>query len=383
MLSALDRHYFEPLVVFTEKGPILDFARKLNIPVKVIPMHSVFFYSAYVPLRLRTLWSFVRYYRQTIKEAKKLIEFIKPDIVHLNTSVLIPVAIGVKKFGIPIIWHIREAPGPNKIIQKWQISMIKKLADGIIVNSNYVKGFYSGGPAIQTIHNAVDLELFNIDVVKAFKNIRSEFRITKNATVICMIGAVQKVKGHFLLVEAAKKIVQHRPNSIFMVIAGGVDEKYINSWKGKIKRFFGLSLDNLQKMERLISKLNLEKNFIITGYRRDIPELLAASDITVFLSQKAEGFGRPLIEGMAMSKPIVATNIGPAKEILGEGTGILVPVGDINNTAKAIITLIDSQVDRIKMGKKGFTRVQKKFALKKHVSDLKHFIDTVLKIINN
>ena len=136
MLASLNKKEYETLAIFTESGPILEFAKKLNVPTKVVLMKSAFCYGAYVSLSIRSLWKFFRYYYQTISASKKIIKKLQPDIVHLNTSVLIPHAIGIKKVGIPILWHIREAPGKNKIIRRWQIGMIKKLSNGIVVTSN-------------------------------------------------------------------------------------------------------------------------------------------------------------------------------------------------------------------------------------------------------
>ena len=187
--------------------------------------------------------------------------------------------------------------------------MIKKLSNGIVVTSNYVKNYYESGAKVKTIHNAVDLNRYKIDSNKVSLNIRSEFNISKNSHVICMIGSVQKVKGHFLLVEAAKKIVQNNQDVKFLIVAGGVGKEHIKGWKGKIKLLLGMPLDNLEKIKNVIFNMGLKNYFIFTGYRQDIPELLAASDIITFLSQKAEGFGRPLIEGMAMKKPVIATEV--------------------------------------------------------------------------
>ena len=56
---------------------------------------------------------------------------------------------------------------------------------------------------------------------------------------------------------------------------------------------------------------------------------------------------------MAAERPVVATDIGPASEILGEGCGILIPVGDINRTADAVIKLIKNPLICNEMGKRG------------------------------
>ncbi|MDA2936683.1 glycosyltransferase [Acidobacteria bacterium AH-259-A15] len=118
LAAALDRDRFEPLVVFTQEGPVLEFARQLGVSAQVVPMRSAFFYSTHVPIRLRSLWSFLRYYRRTVKMAENLVEKVKPDLVHLNTSVLVPAAVGTKQTGTPIVWHVREPAGPNPVLRR-------------------------------------------------------------------------------------------------------------------------------------------------------------------------------------------------------------------------------------------------------------------------
>ena len=231
---------------------------------------------------------------------------------------------------------------------------------------------------IKTIHNAVDLNRFHIDPIKSRFNIRKEFGIREDSKIICMIGSIQKEKGHYILVESAKEIIKAYNNIKFLIVAGGVSEKYAHSWKGKIKKALGIPFGNLERMTNQILKNNLEKYFIFTGYRDDIPEILSASDIVVFLSQKAEGFGRPIIEGMASGKPIVVTDIGPSRELLGEGCGILVKVNDIESIKNSIIKLIDNPKLCMEMGMQGRHRVEKNFDLQQHVKSIEKCIDETL-----
>ena len=97
-----------------------------------------------------------------------------------------------------------------------------------------------------------------------------------------------------------------------------------------------------------------------------------------FLSQKAEGFGRPLIEGMAMKKPVIATDVGPAREILGEKAGLFIPVGEINPLIEAIEKLMNNPQVCYKMGEKGHELVQKKFSLNNQINKMKIYIDQLL-----
>ena len=374
----LDKNKYNPLIIFTKSGPMVDLSLNAGLKTKVVPLKSIFFYGEHVKISIRMLIKYLINYHSTLNNTIKLIKEEKPDLVYLNTIVLIPVAIGVKNTKIPLLWHIREVPGPINLIRNWQLKKIKKMADKIIVTSNYVKSFFGDTYKIKTIHNAVDLNRFDIDPIKSRFNIRKEFGIREDSKVICMIGSIQKEKGHYILVESAKEIIKAYNNIKFLIVAGGVSEKYAHSWKGKIKKALGIPFGNLERMTNQILKNNLEKYFIFTGYRDDIPEILSASDIVVFLSQKAEGFGRPIIEGMASGKPIVVTDIGPSRELLGKGCGILVKVNDIESIKNSIIKLIDNPKLCMKMGMQGRHRVEKKFDLQRHVKSVEKCIDETL-----
>ena len=136
MIASLDKSLYQPLAIFTEPGPILDFAKKLNVPTKVTPLKSAFFYSEHVKISFRMLFRYLAYYFSSIKKMKDLIKDEKPDIIYLNTSVLVTAAVGANFYNIPLVWHIREVPGINKIsitTRKSPINTKKKITSASIL----------------------------------------------------------------------------------------------------------------------------------------------------------------------------------------------------------------------------------------------------------
>ena len=370
LAASLDRSQYEPLVVFSESGPILDFARDLGVPARVVSLPSAFFYGAQVPIRVRMLASFSLNFWSTARAAEALMRREQPDLVHLNTSVLMPVAIGVKRLGIPLVWHVREVPGRAAWLRRMQTGTIIRLADTIVANSEVVRQAFPSNANIAVVHNAVDLKRFCIDVPKARARIRTELGLSDTAAVVGMIGSVQTVKGHDLLVRAASRVVKRVPDARFVVVAGGVGPDYRSSWKGYLKRAMGRPLDNLERMKRQVQAAGLDEHFAFTGYRGDIPEILAAVDVLAFLSQAPEGFGRPLIEAMAMGRPVVASDIGPAREVLGDGTAILVSPGDASGLSEALVALLTDSDTQALMGRAGRRRVEDMFTLDRSVEHI-------------
>jgi glycosyltransferase involved in cell wall biosynthesis len=93
-----------------------------------------------------------------------------------------------------------------------------------------------------------------------------------------------------------------------------------------------------------------------------VAELLAVSDVCV-LSSKAEGFSNSILEYMAASRAVVATDVGGAREAIIEGeTGYLVPAGDDETFAARIISLLSNDKQRQLMGARGRQLVERKFS---------------------
>lgn len=101
------------------------------------------------------------------------------------------------------------------------------------------------------------------------------------------------------------------------------------------------------RLEHLVSTLNLQSHVALPGFVEDPFSYMRAASVFV-LSSRWEGFGNVLVEALACNTPVVATDIPSAREILEDGKwGILVPVGDANSMAEAILQTLQTppQVD--------------------------------------
>jgi glycosyltransferase involved in cell wall biosynthesis len=105
----------------------------------------------------------------------------------------------------------------------------------------------------------------------------------------------------------------------------------------------------------------------VTGFRTDIARVLAAGDVVVFPSLEPEGFGRPIIEAMALARPVVATDLGPSRELLGEHAGRLV-APEPAALAGVLGELLASPELRARLGRAGRARVEARFSLDRQVA---------------
>jgi glycosyltransferase involved in cell wall biosynthesis len=123
------------------------------------------------------------------------------------------------------------------------------------------------------------------------------------------------------------------------------------------------------EVEALAAELGLTGRLVLTGLRRDVPELLAAFDLFA-LSSLWEGLPRVLPQAMATGLPIVATAIdGNAEAVTGGENGLLVPAGEPAALAQAIVELLRNPSQAAQMGQVGRTRVSE-FGARKMVEEI-------------
>ena len=100
----------------------------------------------------------------------------------------------------------------------------------------------------------------------------------------------------------------------------------------------------------------------LEGFRSDIPVLIEATDVLLVASQDFESFGLTIVEAMAGSTPVVATDVGGIPEVIGENEGgYYLPSDDVKGFAERIVAFLENQELREKVGKTGYERYQKMF----------------------
>ncbi len=129
-----------------------------------------------------------------------------------------------------------------------------------------------------------------------------------------VLGSVQRAKGHWLMLDAFAQLVCRRPRTRLVLVTGGVGPGYATSGRGRVKRALQLPLDNLDALLRDARQRGLRDRLLVTGVQHDVARVLSAADVVVFPSLEPEGFGRPLIEGMAMRRAVLATDVGPSAQ---------------------------------------------------------------------
>ncbi len=369
LLAGLDSATFQPQAIFTEPGPILEYAHDLSVPARVVSTGGAFFYSAHARLGPRSVARFVRTFPGAVRIGRQALRAARPDLVHLNTSVLLAWAVAARRERIPVVWMVREVLGPNPWLRHWHADFILRHARRVVAISDAVRDCFPSphDPRLRRVYNAVDLAEFPLDLLDSAPAVRAQLGISRDRHIIMMLGSVQRVKGHWLLVDALTRLDNLETDLV--LVTGGAGPGYARGRRGRVKRALGLPMDNLDALLHDANRLGLSERVHVTGFRRDVARVLSAADVLVFPSLQPEGFGRPIIEAMALGRPVVATDIGPSAELLGPEAGLLVSP-DAAGLANALGALLRSPDQRSEMGRAGRNRVEACFTLDRQVAEM-------------
>jgi glycosyltransferase involved in cell wall biosynthesis len=133
----------------------------------------------------------------------------------------------------------------------------------------------------------------------------------------------------------------------------------------------------LSKVRALAAELGLEDSARWLGLRRDLPALLDAADGFV-LASAWEGMPLALGEAMAMEKPVVATDVGGVRELVGEA-GAMVPPKNPEPLARAMLErMLSTQEDRRALGRAARARIQGSFSMDAKADEWEALYQTVL-----
>lgn len=128
----------------------------------------------------------------------------------------------------------------------------------------------------------------------------------------------------------------------------------------------------------LSRNLGLDGAVHFLGYRRDLVDIAAATDVAV-LTSVTEGTPVSLIQAAAAARPVVSTAVGGVGEVVPEGAGILVEDGDVNGFAEALVRFASDREERWEAGRQGREHVRVRFDSRRLVVDIEDLYDSLLR----
>ena len=307
----------------------------------------------------RQVWRFARYLRKH-----------EIDVVHTHdfyTNVFGMAAAALARVPVRIASRRESAVRPET--QRLVERSAYRAAHAVVANCEDVRQqlIREGVPAqkVRTIYNGLDLAR-----VQPARTDRSEilnsFKLPQQARFVTIMANMRAhvwdpepacYKDHPTFLRAAKRIHESVPDAAFIVAGEG---------------------EMMEATQELARSLGIAERTFFIGRCTDVASVLSISDVCV-LSSSSEGFSNAILEYMAAGRPVVATDVGGAREAIVHGeTGYLVPTGDHEQLGDYVIELLSDPESAQLLGEAGRRRVNEKFSSVKQLHNVESLYTELL-----
>lgn len=170
--------------------------------------------------------------------------------------------------------------------------------------------------------------------------VRAAFGIGEDETVVAQISTLRPYKGHRVLLDAARLVLDRAPKTRFLIVgfARGRDLEYVEELQAQARR------------------LGISERVFIGAYPGSIGDVWRASDVhahaTLF-----DSLPNAIIEGMSLAKPAVVTAVGGIPDLVtNERTGLVVPPNDPQAFAAGVLRLLEDEAFAQRLGAAAYER---------------------------
>jgi glycosyltransferase involved in cell wall biosynthesis len=237
-------------------------------------------------------------------------------------------------------------PSMDRLIAVSQ-SIVRKIADE------------RGGLApVSLIYNGVDLDRYEHQ--EPCCTLHEEYGMAPDAQIVGVVARLEPEKGHPTLLEAWPAVLRSCPEAYLLIVGEGSQR---------------------EALERQAEDLRIGHRVVFTGRRDDIPAVTAALDVAVLPSYR-EAQGLTILEAMALTRPVVASNVGGIPEMIQDGvTGLLVPPHDADALSTAIVRLLSDHPLADMLARAGHDMVHDRFCIQLMVRSIEDIYDEGARVV--
>lgn len=286
----------------------------------------------------RALWLFVRHLRR-----------FRPHVLHgwLYWANILAVVAG-RIARVPVVVTSRRQLGLFKEERPFLQSLenvCNRLTTLVVTNSGAVRDDALERENlrpedIRVVHNGVEAVSFNSSDRGLARN---EWNLGAQDVAALVLANFHAYKGHADALEVLKRL--HDAHSELVLLFAGRDQGTESALREEVRAS------------------GLESRVRFLGERRDVPRVLAASDLLIHPS-KQEGFPNAVLEAMAAGLPVVAYDLAACREAIVDGeTGRLAPPGDVEALTRRVRSVLEDGGLRRRMGEAGAARVHQEFSI--------------------
>ena len=201
-----------------------------------------------------------------------------------------------KRIGVPVLIRTRHVSIP---VHAHRLNPVYRIPDRIIVTASatrdhLVRQYGLDPERVVTLPTSVDLERFGFHV--SGRPFREKFRLDERFPLVRIAAQFHGSKGHDTFTEAARLLSDENPNTRFLFVGDGLRRNLIR-----------------EKVEQE----GIPDRIRLTGYRDDIPAVMAALDVLVTASVRTDGIPQAGLQVMVTGFPLVGTDIGESRRFSG------------------------------------------------------------------
>ncbi len=286
VLPRLDRSLFEVhLCCIRERGPLADDLERAGIPVHLIP-----FRSRLDPIGLRRL--------------HRLVRRLNIDLVHshMYRSNVPATLLKLYDENLAVVGHYHNVDtweGRRQFYLDRYLSRRRdmNIAVSEAVRQDVITRLKLDEDRVRTLYNGVDLEEFHPLPAPDRQAMRARLGYEGGEKLVVSMARLVMAKNQELILRSIPEILATAPEARFLFVGSGPDE---------------------ERLLRLAEELQVEEYVRFLGRRDDVPQILAACDVSVLPSLR-EGFSNTILESMACGLPVVASNVGGNGEVVDHG----------------------------------------------------------------
>jgi glycosyltransferase involved in cell wall biosynthesis len=171
------------------------------------------------------------------------------------------------------------------------------LAVSEAVRRNVIEKLHLAEGKIRTLYNGVDTEEFRPLSADHRETCRQILGLPRDALVVAMVARLVSQKNHAFVIENARDLLRDFPQMFFVFAGSGPLET---------------------ELKNMAVRYGVIDHILFLGARDDVPQLLACSDMSILPSSR-EGFSNTILESLACGLPVVASDVGGAREVIEHG----------------------------------------------------------------
>ncbi len=289
---------------------------------------------------------------------RAMVQRDRPDVVHTHHAIAHAVTLvalaGMKKPPLVVSRRVSFPPKKNPF-SRWKYCS-SRINAYTVVSRSVKETLVAGGVHAEKIHvvySALDPERFSN--LPATSETKKSLGIPENLKVVGKLANYSVWKGHHVYLDAVKICLNKRKDICFLMV-------------GK----------NTENLVQEVQKLGLSESVKILGFRRDVPQILSALDVSVNAAIEGEGLSGAMRESLMLGIPVVASDVSGNREIVQNGeTGILVPAKDPQALADGILKALEDPEKARTMAVKGRQWVLDHATVEKMVEDSLKLYETL------